>query len=434
MRKKWTIEELQIEADKCLTRYEFCKNSKNAYTVSIKRKIMGELFKNHKNQGYSTKKHENWTKEKLQEKVNLYLTRGEFWEKEPNAATMALNKNIINELFKNHKNKGYTDKQKISGYWTKEKIQTEADKYLTRKDFLKNSPSVHSAYGKKIMDELFKNHINEGYLDKEEWKENSYVIYVYELTEFNNAYVGLTNNINRRDKDHVFNQNEKLNKFCKNNNIPYPKYIILEENLKSTEAVKKEKYWLDYYKNNGWEMFNIAKTGSLGSVHTKWTKKSLQIEANKYINRREYQIKNSASYKSATSNGLLDELFKYHKNNGYTKNKNGYWTKELLQIEAGKYLTRNKLYLNNGSAYNAALKLNILDEIFKHLPNNGYNTIKPQKRTKDEFQNEVNKYKNRKDFMENDIRTYKCVTKNGLLNELFKNHENNGYIRKKKSE
>ena len=41
---KWTFEKLQKEADKCLTR---------GYTAANKHNLMDEIFKNHMNQGYS---------------------------------------------------------------------------------------------------------------------------------------------------------------------------------------------------------------------------------------------------------------------------------------------------------------------------------------------------------------------------------------------
>jgi hypothetical protein len=40
----------------------------------------------------------------------------------------------MDELFKNHKNQGYSNKQACKGYWTKEKLQEEVDKYETRNE------------------------------------------------------------------------------------------------------------------------------------------------------------------------------------------------------------------------------------------------------------------------------------------------------------
>ena len=51
---------------------------------------------------------------------------------------------------------------------------------------------------------------------------------------------------------------------------------------------------------------------------------------------------------------------------------NGYWNKEQLQKEANKYKTRSEFVKNNAYAYYKSLKMNILDELFKNHINNGY--------------------------------------------------------------
>jgi len=151
-------------------------------------------------------------------------------------------------------------------------------------------------------------------LNIDEWKENSYVIYVYELQAEKMAYVGLTNDIIRRDREHLFDEKETLYKFIKEHNMSYPKYKILEENLKSIDAQKQEKYWLKNYKDNGWLMFNSIKAGALGGNVKIWSKKKLQNEANKYKTRSEFCKKNSSAYVSASNKKLIDELFKDHPN------------------------------------------------------------------------------------------------------------------------
>jgi len=377
----WTKEKCQEETNKYLTRYEFSKKCSSAHSTAVRNNFLDELFENHINNGYATKKHENWTIEKLQEKANTCLTRSEFWKKESSAATSALNRNIMNELFKNHINSGYTNKQVIEGYWTKEQLQIEANTYNTRGEFrMNNFKAYHSASSKNLIDELFENHINKGYKNNDEYAENNFCIYVYEFKKLNRAYVGLTNDIKRRDKQHLFSKNEKLIQFCKDKNIALPKPKILEKELKSSEAQMQEHYWVNFYKYKGYELFNSAKPGSLGGTKIKWTKNKLQKIADKYENRRDFQINDNLAYSASNRLKLLNEIFKNHKNNGYSEKqvKNGYWTKETIKEEAKKYKFRVDLYKYCGSAYGTALKLNILDEIFEDLPNRGYKKKKSE--------------------------------------------------------
>jgi len=370
----WTIDKLQEEADKYENRKEFREKCNSAYIAASKIKLIDDLFKNHINKGYEEGKMTigHWNREKLQEEANKHKTRGEF-RKNKSAYSAALSKKLIDELFKNHSNNGFDIKVNKKGYWTFDRLQEEANKYITRGEFQKKSTGYKIAYKNRLIDELFKNHDNQGRRNIIEWKENSYVIYVYEFTNYNNAYVGLTNNINRRDKEHLFSEKESLINFCKINNIPLPKYKLLEENLNSNDAIKKEIYWVDVYENNEWIMINSVKAGSLGSGGLKWTIKSLQEEANKYKTRKEFR-ENSSAYIAAKSRKMLDELFKNHKNQGYSEKqvKLGYWTEETLQEEANKYDNICEFTKNSVGAYNAARKKVLLEKLFKNHINNGY--------------------------------------------------------------
>ena len=272
-----------------------------------------------------------------------------------------------------------------------------------------------------MLNDIFKNHENDGYLTKDEWKENSYVVYVYEIEEFNSAYVGLTNNMKRRDREHLFSEKEKMSLFCKENDIPYPKYKILEEDLTSSEAQRQEDYWEKSYRNNGWTIFNISRTGSLGNFRKKWTKKALQEEADKYETRFEFQKNSNSAYSTAQRTGLLDELFKNHYNKGLNKKA----SKENLQKYVDKYETRKEFKKNYPSQYTYAQKTGILDELFKNHPNKG---IHQKRWTKERLQEEADKYETRDDFRINSNSAYSTAQRTGLLAELFKNHPNKGFL------
>jgi len=428
-RINWTKEMLQKEADKYKTRGEFKKKNGGAYTKSRRLGILDELFKNHPAE--NNKPINYWTEEKLQEEANKYKTRGDFWKNNKIAANIARTKGLMNAIFKNHPNLGLTNKQVKFGYWTEETLREETNKYKSRQEFRnKNKAAYSAAAKKKLLDILFDNHPNKGYSDKEEWQENSYVIYVYELTDFSSAYVGLTNNMKRRDRDHLFDEKEKMSLFCKENDISYPKYRILEENLTSKEAQKQEEYWKNAYEKNGWKMFNITKTGSLGAAATKWTKKVLQEEANKYKTRGEFKNKNASAYMSALKKGIIDELFKNHSNLGRTDKQMifRYWTEEKLQEEANKYKTRGEFQNKNASAYQAAVKKKIIGKLFNDHPNRGYDENKKEDGywTEEKLQKEADKYKTLNDFSINNKAAYSAARRKGILKKLFNNHSNKG--------
>ena len=62
--------------------------------------------------------------------------------------------------------------------WVKEKLQDEVNKYKTRKEFRNNSRNAYlTALNNKMMDDLFKNHINNGYNENRKTNKTTKNIY-----------------------------------------------------------------------------------------------------------------------------------------------------------------------------------------------------------------------------------------------------------------
>ena len=387
----WTPERLQDEANKYKTRKEFKDGNIRAWSAANKHGLMNDIFDKHEKQGRILYPKGYWTPKRIQDEANKYKTRKEFSEKSSPAYDAACKQKLLDVVFDKHYKKGILKPQVPAGYWTPERIQDEANKYKTRGELeINKSGAYKKALKLGIMNDIFSGHTNGGYADKEEWKENSYAIYVYELPDHNRAYVGLTNNLKRRDKEHLFDIKEGLNSFCVENNIPLPKYKVLEENLNDQEARRQEEYWEKYYKDDGWLMLNIAKTGSLGGGSMKWTKKALQIKADKYKTRNEFATKDWPAYQAASRKGIIDDLFSKHDNLGrsYNKKENGYWTIKRLQEIVKKYKYKGE-FSKNGPAYQAAREKGIVDDLFKNHENGGE---KHQKWTPETLQKFANKY------------------------------------------
>ena len=431
MNKKWSFDLLQIEANKYQTRSEFRKKSKGAYIESSRKGLINDLFKNHHNEGFSKKRKKNgyWTKENLQIEANKYQTRSEFWCKNSSAAKAALKKNITDELFKNHNNEGFSEKKKKDGYWDKDRLQAEANKYKTRNDLRFYNPSAYSsAHKKNIIDELFIHHYNNGFSDYK-WQKNSYVIYAYELINFNKVYIGLTNNIERRNNEHIFNEKEPLNIFCMNNNISYPCYTILEDNLESDDAKRQELYWINYYKLKKWQLFNQVKGGSLGRKSFKWNKNLLQKEVNKYKTRGEFNKNNPSAYNAARKKKLIDELFKKHSNQGFSIKSHGfgYWNLNKIKEAVDKYQTIKEFRKGQSGAYAAAKRLGIFESLFKDHPNQGKSEkqkISGYWNNKEKLQEEANKYQTISEFKRKSGSAYNAANRLQILNQLFDNPHN----------
>lgn len=356
-RNYWTVKKLQAEANKYNNISEFNKNNNNAYQAAIKKKCLTKIFEKHINNGIYIKPIIYYDFNFLKNITNTYNTREEFRLNEKPIYSYVLKNNLLNILFENHKNNGYIKSQQK---WTKDVLQTEANKYSTRKEFSQNKLAYSAATKKKLLNELFEHHKNNGYLNKK-WEKNRYTIYVYEFS--NKAYVGLTNNITRRDKEHLYGKCT-LSNYCKLNNIALPNYKILQDKLDSISAKKMEEHWLNIYKQNGWNMLNIAKCGSLGSYDI-WSIKKVQKEANKYLTRWEFGKNCPSAYNYAIKNKLIDKLFKNHKNGGIKNNNNYYSIYENCLNEAKKY--NNPTQFTASCAYKHIIKHDWKQKIYSDM-------------------------------------------------------------------
>lgn len=94
------------------------------------------------------------------------------------------------------------------------------------------------------------------------------VYYIYKITNIKNnkIYIGQSTNPNKRFKNHMNKNynggtshtiNNDVNKYGDDSFV----LSVIDECENKEEADKKEDYWIEYYKNNGYEMYNIKKGG-----------------------------------------------------------------------------------------------------------------------------------------------------------------------------
>lgn len=95
-------------------------------------------------------------------------------------------------------------------------------------------------------------------------------IYVYKFENIDGksyAYVGLTYNIEVRDRRH--HKEGSVYNFAKEHNISIPTPVLMTDYLEEQEASVQEGVWLDYFKQQGYIALNRIKTGSLGGQDLK---------------------------------------------------------------------------------------------------------------------------------------------------------------------
>ena len=93
------------------------------------------------------------------------------------------------------------------------------------------------------------------------------------------------------------------------------------------------------------------------------------------------------------------------------------WDEDTIRKCASKYKTKVEFLNGDNGAYQAAVRLGIIDKLFENIYNSwSYEIIKEH----------ASKYKTKNEFRNNDTLAYDAARKRGILNDFFDN------VRKKK--
>ncbi len=95
--------------------------------------------------------------------------------------------------------------------------------------------------------------------------ENRDNIYIYIWEEFNTVYIGRTVNPKGRHYQHKHRESEKTYKFSSEHHVEHPKMIIIENDLSLEKGIEREKYWINYYREeSSYNVLNKSCGGQVG--------------------------------------------------------------------------------------------------------------------------------------------------------------------------
>ena len=222
--RSWTKESVFEESHKYTSRTEFARKCVGAYMAAKRNGWLDEMT------WLPLKVHVKWSKEDCFAESKKYTTRNEFQRKASGAYTAALDNGWLDEMtwlsLMHHKK------------WTKEECIEESKKYSSKIEFQKNSAGAYqAAIQNKWIKEM-------GWLKTPILKElkqiRKHLVYVYIDEENMACYVGRTNNIKRRDREHR-NLNGKyridsLKDYFNDISRDIPQPIILRDNLLPEES------------------------------------------------------------------------------------------------------------------------------------------------------------------------------------------------------
>lgn len=195
------------------------------------------------------------------------------------------------------------------------------------------------------------------------------------------------------------------------------KTIVLKEALKYNRKVdfsRKAQVYYNYAMKNGFlkqatkHMIQIGEKGRIPPL--KWTKENLKREALKHKKRSHFLKKSSGAYEAAVKMGILNQICS-HMEYGNKKK----WTEESLIKEAAKYKNKLEFTKKRPGAIKSAYDLGIIDKICKHMP-----SFEDQIRkfTKEEVLKEALKYETRIDFATFSKGAYSSAKYNNWIEEV----------------
>ena len=145
----------------------------------------------------------------------------------------------------------------------------------------------------------------------------------------------------------------------------------MSELLSSEVAGSLERKTISKYKDLGWIVLNIHEGGGLGGGGLIHTKEKCRILAQRCKTRGEMEKRYPAAYRRACVESWVEEIFGNHINGGRKNKPAGYWTESRLQLEVNRYETHKDFNKANPSAYRIASAKGLLNTLFKNHKNQG---------------------------------------------------------------
>lgn len=276
---------------------------------------------------------ETFTKEKCIELALKYKTRSNFSHNNYVAYKYAKKMGWIDELLpclvKNREK------------YTYEYCYEIAKKYQKYNEFRSNETNI---YQKAIRKKWIKDYtwLERGF----DLIKTNHCIYIYYFPK-SNVYIGRTCRLTQRCYNHLHDKNDSVYRYIQEYNM-YNKFDfeILESKLTAKESAIRECYWIDFYKEQGYNLINRIKGGSLGGIQY-WTLEECKRIAGLCNTRTEMYNKYKGAYYASLRNGWMELL-------GLESTRHNKWTeKEFLKL-ADNYVSSSQFKKEHGGLYETA--------------------------------------------------------------------------------
>ena len=447
-RGPYTDDELKNIALKYTNASSFQKEDGSAYVASKNR---DKDFFNEITKHFQRLSRIPYTYDEVKKEAEKYQTIGEF-QKNSRGAYVASRRHGWFPMVTQHM-------IPVRNSWTKNEIKKIASNYTTLRDFRKENSAAYS-WALQNLNDVEKNEVY-GHMQKLGNHANR-LIYAFEFPD-KSVYVGLTYDPIAREGAHKANAKSAVNKHALSTGLK-PTMKHLTDYVFMDEAAKKEKEFVEDYKNKGWKILNRAKAGALGSDILKWTFEKVAEEAKKYDTRTAFERGNGSAYGAARVRGWLDDVTKHMKLikpskytpdemrsialefdklidfrekkdgvyqaakkqgdnffNDITRHmskgpkKGSIWDDfEKVKNEALKYTNGHDFRKYSSGAYKSAFRNKWYDKVRKHFVR-----YANKKWTYDTLKQEAQKYTTKRDFFHGNNSAYTLASRYGYMNDFF---------------
>lgn len=404
-RKNWDADSCKSEALNFKTLYDFSKYSPSAYHAA---KVNGWL--------------KDYTWLKVSEKhPRDYWDEYRCLEAALSCTSLKQYREEFGSSYNSAKKHGWLEdyswlerKYKKPGFWDFNHCRDISMLFTSRSEFQKGCKTAYNISRKN------------GWLDDFTWlvdkrfdlfKDKVDSVYSYEFKEQHAVYVGRTlmRLQERRDYQHIVCK-DAVSKFAKENNVSVPKMKILEDKLTLKEGSKKEGFWLEKYKSDGWIILNKTKTGGIGGLGKNKSKYTYEVC---------YEIakscKNITEMRKITHNG-----YEVARKNNWVKDytwfeekvkPKDYWNKERCFEAASSFLSRKSFSDAFPTAYAKAVKNGWIENYTWFKTKEQMYSESKRIWYPENTRDEALKYSTLKDFATQNNAAYEAACKYGWISE-----------------
>lgn len=398
--KIYTEDDLAEIASRYTDLTVFTKEEPQAYQAINSRGLAGKLYAHMKRHRRSP-----MSKKDLLAIASNYNSKDDFKIGDPSAFVVASRRGLLRGICRKMK-------WQIRASFTKEQCHAIARGYNSKTEFRREDKAAYSAAARHGWLKDICEHMSASNKGKKR------KVYVFTFDD-GYAYVGLTNNISRRKREHLneLRQNKK-SPVLRHQQETGAKYEFKElTDWIDLEVVgQMENYYIEQYRANGWKMLNRRKGGDLGSR----TEMYPSYVINKIVGKYEY-----AEHFREKEIGLYEYLCNKHLYSRYCsglkhKRKSpGYWTQERSIAVIPECETRTIFQKRYYQAYILIKKAELLDNYYPPLNSNR----KRRKWTKKRCIDIARMCKTRTELHKKYPGAYEALTKEGLLDDIIPSHK-----------